>query len=392
MQIKRRYDVAIVGAGPAGAYLAWLLAQEGLSVIILDKKEFPRYKPCGGGLTPRALALLPFDISPVVEDRAYRARVALCGRVILDRSFSDPIVTLVMRDTFDLFLIDRAQQAGAVFKPGARFLEISGSADDLTLDTSKGPLHARLIVGADGVRSRVARALRLPGGGRCMLAIESEILPHRTRTIAPYRGRVDFDFGRVPHGYGWVFPKKDHLSVGILTLSENPGSLKHHHFAYLREKGLGKQTEVKRLRGALIRCGPVRRRRFSTSRGLLIGDAAGLADPITGEGIYACFQQARVAATVIGDTFNRRIGSITRYERELRQAVQTDSVYADWMSACLYRFPRLSRAALQFKGKWLLEKFLRVAGGTEPYRHQFNPRTLAARLCRRLFTGFKPSP
>jgi geranylgeranyl reductase family protein len=377
----KRYDVAIIGAGPAGAYLAWLLAREGLGVLILDKKNFPRYKPCGGGLTPRAVKLLPFDISPVVEALAYRVKVGVSGKILFDYSFPDPIVTLVMRDTFDDLMIEQARHAGAVFKPGTTFQGVQGPADGLQVETSRGNFYARMVVGADGVNSRVARALRLTAGGRYMTAVESELYPKRRRTLSPYRGKVDFDFGLVPRGYGWIFPKKNHLSVGVLTLSRKVRSMKEMYYRYLAARGLLKDTEVKRFQGALIRCGSPRQGRFANSRGLLIGDAAGLADPITGEGIFACLQHARLAADVIGAYVGRRLASIIRYDQLMRERFHTELTCAGRMSDFFYRFPRLSRAVLQVKAPGILENFIRIVQGHDTYEHHFNPRTLAAKLC-----------
>ena len=109
------YDVIIVGAGPAGALLGYLLARQQFQVLMIEKKKFPRYKPCGGGLTRRTLALLPFDISQIVEDTTTRARVSLSGEILFEKAYPDPIIAMVMRDKLDALLTDRALQAGAAF-------------------------------------------------------------------------------------------------------------------------------------------------------------------------------------------------------------------------------------------------------------------------------------
>jgi geranylgeranyl reductase family protein len=374
--------VIIIGAGPAGALIGFVLAQRGLDVLILEKERFPRYKPCGGGLTPRAVRQLPFDFSSVVEDRATAAKIGFGGRIRFDRSFHEPIVTLMMRDRFDLFMIEQAQKAGAAFKAETAFEGLDGQAGDLRVETARGPFSARVIVGADGVNSPVARQLRLADGGRRMLAVESELDLRRPKVLASHRSRIALDFGLIPNGYGWVFPKKNHLSAGVLTVSEKKTSMKAALFAYLDAKGLGQDVEVKRLKGATIRYGYNTKSRFANSKGMVIGDAAGLADPITGEGIDAAFQQARMAADVIYEYFDGQISSIAEYDQRMRARFRAEMACAERMSAFFYRFPHLSRALLNMRGQFILEGFIRIAAGRNTYRQQFNWRTLAARFWR----------
>jgi flavin-dependent dehydrogenase len=143
---------------------------------------------------------------------------------------------------------------------------------------------------------------------------------------------------------------------------------------------MDRDVEVKMLKFAAIRYSGGRESRFANSRGMLIGDAAGLADPITGEGIYASLHQAQMAADVIFDYFNKRIASITPYDNLLRLTFQAEMIWAERMSTFIYRFPRLSRAMLQIKGQDFLEGFIRVVAGHKTYRQLFNGRSLVAKL------------
>ena len=119
--MKRKYDIVVIGAGPAGSMLAYDLASRGVDVLLVEKHRLPRYKPCGGGLTRRSLDLLPFEMNGILEDRVTTARLHLNGTTISEERTSDPMIGMVMRDTFDHFMVQRAVDAGAVLKENAVF-------------------------------------------------------------------------------------------------------------------------------------------------------------------------------------------------------------------------------------------------------------------------------
>lgn len=217
MQKHKSHDVIIVGAGPAGALLGYLLARQQFQVLIIEKKKFPRYKPCGGGLTRRALALLPFDISQIVEDTATNARVSRSGEILFEKAYPDPIIAMVMRDKFDALLIDQALQAGAAFMDETVFQDASRAGGIIRVNTTKATFETRVLVGADGVNSRVARICGHRVHSRKMTALEGEVYLSNPDILKTFRGSADFDFGVIPAGYGWIFPKGDHLSAGVLT-------------------------------------------------------------------------------------------------------------------------------------------------------------------------------
>ncbi|MFC1877307.1 FAD-dependent monooxygenase [Thermodesulfobacteriota bacterium] len=126
------FDVTIVGAGPSGSTLGYYLSEKGFKVLIIEKKKLPRYKPCGGGITQRASNLLPFDFDDVVEDYSLTAKILFNNIEVLSKDFDSPIVSMVMRDKFDYFLINKAKEKGVVVKDKNKFLSIEGDPGSLT--------------------------------------------------------------------------------------------------------------------------------------------------------------------------------------------------------------------------------------------------------------------
>jgi flavin-dependent dehydrogenase len=174
--LKQSQDVIVVGAGPAGATLAYELGKKGIGVLVLEKEKLPRYKCCAGGVTNKAAKLLNFDISEVVEDVIYEVSFTLnLGSPYLGQH-SRPLMYTVMRDVFDYFLVQRAQQMGAIFMDGQKVMQIQVGADWVEISTADDIFRSRLVVGADGAYSVVARELGMGRSMEYVAGIESEIV------------------------------------------------------------------------------------------------------------------------------------------------------------------------------------------------------------------------
>src|SRR5437667_4270297 len=200
------FDVAIVGAGPAGSATAYRLASAGASVLLVDKATFPRDKPCGGGVTGRAARLLPFSIEPVVEDvvDSLDCRLHYGPRFI--RCAGAPLALMTQRRRLDHFLLRKAAEAGADVRDGAKVADVR--ADGLIVDGEE--VQARILLAADGCNGTAARALGLGGEIVHGVALEANY-PYDAR----YRGTMVVAIGVVHGGYGWIFPKGDHVNVGV---------------------------------------------------------------------------------------------------------------------------------------------------------------------------------
>jgi len=363
------YDVAIVGTGPSGSLLAHALATAGWAVLLLEKKQLPRYKTCGGGLTQRALKLIPFDIQGVIEDQAHTTRLRVNYQTAFTQTRHLPAVHLVMRDRLDHFLAQQAVAAGADLRDQTRFLSLSGQPGKLTLQTTDGSFKARVIVGADGAHSRVSRALNLPIHYRVMPALEAE-LTVPTATHNHFAGSIHFDFGVIAGGYAWLFPKKDHLSAGILARCRPATQLKPCFLGYLENNGLSRETNIRSMRLHPIPCRPHRRNRYADSRGLIVGDGTGLVDPVTGEGIYYALKSAHIAALALKRHLKDR-QPLALYNRMLKREIEPEVLRADILARILYGCPTISNHMLRRYGDKIGAKHMAVYLGDISYQELY---------------------
>jgi len=362
-----KYDAAIVGAGPAGSVLAYLLASQGVSVLLLEKERLPRYKPCAGGLTKRTLQCLPFHASEIIEDSTYKIEAFLNKEKVFELSGEHPILWMVMRDKFDHFLVQKALDADVTLREGTHFISLEGGIGSLTLETSAGRFASRFVIGADGVNSKVARALGFTVERRLMCALEGEVYLSDLALLNTFAGCAHFDFGVVPKGYAWIFPKRDHLSVGVLTVFNEARSLRKSFAAYLEAKGLSESGKIKKLKAHLIPYKPNKNNTLGSQKGMLVGDAAGYTDPIMGEGIYFAIKEAWLAARVFVQALNEGFQVAGEYSQVLRDEFFDDISNAGKLAYFLYHFPLLSHPILKAYGKRLAAYHLAVTRDEKRY-------------------------
>ncbi len=315
----KTYDIIVIGAGPAGSMAAYYLAERGFTVALMDKEIFPRYKPCGGGLTARTLKLFPFSIEPVLESTIYQFRFSRNFKNEFIRESNDPLMYCMMRDNFDQFLVDKAISKGAEFLPETKMTGLTESFDQVLVHTNRGEFSASFIIGADGASSLTARTFQLTGQIKKGIAIESEVKVD-PESLARHKHMVCLDWGTFMRGYAWVFPKKDHLSVGV----GGPAQLSK----YLKIYFLKFMESMKFEDAGLLsfRTSPIPYRvgydRLQAGRVLLVGDAAGFTDPMTGEGIHYAVKSARIAS----DTIIKYLDGNTHHPYDYRTNVEKEIV------------------------------------------------------------------
>jgi geranylgeranyl reductase family protein len=291
-----RFDVLVVGAGPAGSATAIHLARGGAKVLLVDRARFPRDKPCGGGLTGRALRYAPCDVSPVVEHVVDRMVLRLGYGRRFTRGSDSPLILMTQRRRLDAHLAEQAAAAGADFRDDSRVEDLALASDGVQAVVAGSMVAASFVVGADGANGVVAKAAGLGAGIVCGVALEGNA-PWGSLRPKPYARTAWVELGVVPGGYGWVFPKGDHANVGVGGWMAEGPKLRTHLDRLSRSHGLDPE-QLYAVRGHRL---PMRRLGAPPARGrvLLVGDAAGLVDPLSGDGIYEAFVSARLAADAI---------------------------------------------------------------------------------------------
>jgi geranylgeranyl reductase family protein len=301
------YDVAVVGAGPAGSSAARTAAAAGARVVVLDRAAFPRYKTCGGGLIGPSLAALPGV--PPTRASITRVSLSLAGGRPRTRSAEDPCLQMVTRAELDAWLLSCAAEAGAEVRVPCRVLSVAQGPGWAEVETDAGPLRAGVVVAADGTSSRLAREVGVRTS-RVDLGLELEL--EAGSSAAAWADRVHLDWGPVPGSYGWVFPKGDTLTVGVIAARGAGAATRDYLRALVAWLGLERHRVVHDS-GHLTRCrtpdSPVGRGRV-----LLAGDAAGLLEPWTREGISFATRSGSLAGAVAADGPS---GAVERYRAAL---------------------------------------------------------------------------
>lgn len=326
-----QYDVAIIGSGPSGAMAAYYLAKKGISTVIIEKDTLPRYKTCGGGLVYRGRRKLPFDISSVVEREFNQMNVYLEGeQKVLTSKRDVPVISMVMRDKFDNFLIEKAKEVGVEIKQGHKLTEIT-FGDILILHTSEGDIKTKLIIAADGALSPTAKLAGWKETRKLIPALEYEVEVNQD-DFERLSKEVRFDMDSVPYGYAWSFPKKNHLSLGIASTRRTRIDLKSYYKKYVNKLGI-KEILSEKVHGFQIPISP-RTDGFYRKNVFLIGDAAGFADAVTAEGISNALWSGELAAeAIIEAKLNPEKAGILyqeKLEKELLPEINTSQTAAKW--------------------------------------------------------------
>lgn len=292
------WDVVVVGAGPAGASAARTAAAAGASTLLLERAPIPRYKRCGGGLigaSQQALRQAGLDLGPLTREHVGRISFTDDGRRRFTRS-AEPFLPMVLRSELDAALVDLATDAGARLRTGTTVTAYDEADGLVTVTTAAGPVRARTVVAADGSGGRAASYVGAVFH-QVDLGMEAELpLP----AGSDWAGQVLLDWGPVPGSYGWVFPKGDTLTVGVIGDRARGPAVKAYYRSFLAALGLdvsaahidgGHLTRV-RAPGSPLRRGQV----------LLAGDAGGLLEPWTREGISFALRSGGLAgAAATGD-------------------------------------------------------------------------------------------
>jgi geranylgeranyl reductase family protein len=332
-------DVIVVGAGPAGSTAAREIASRGASVLMLDRAPFPRDKPCGGAVTIRTARLLPFSIEPVTEDVIHDARLLFRDGDETTHHDERPLTYMTQRSRLDHFLAERAQEAGVEFRDAHPVQAVRRLGDgSFELDSRGGERYrARVVIGADGANGIVRGNLGYEAPIESAVALEGNI--HFPPGANPFRGQLALNFGHMAGGYGWVFPKGDHVNVGVGGWKDQVGSQLRTCLDELCIRYGLDPADVCQLRGhhlPLTRPGAV----AANGGSAVIGDAAGLVDPLSGEGIHGAVASGVALAPAVDDYLNGRVDSLAGYQTTITRELVPDITTSRALMEIFHAVPR----------------------------------------------------
>ena len=344
-----KYDVIVAGGGPSGSTAARRLAGHGAKVLLLDKQKFPRDKPCGGGVTLRAASVQDVDLSPVIERTIHGARFSLRLGESFDRTYERPLTYMTQRSRLDAYLVERAAEAGADLHDGEAVREIEAEPSSVTVRTDAGPYTGRVLIGADGANGLTGRSLGLRTKYEEAVALEGNV-PFTPDIPEDWRDFVALDLGGLAGGYGWVFPKGDHLNVGVGAWKYASFTLKPKLVELSRRYGFD-ESRLEDLRGHHL---PVRIAGTPIARGpvALTGDAAGLIDPLSGEGIHMAFASGRLAADEAMRVLDGDARDMAGYERAVDDQLQRELTVSRQLQELFHFAPAPYLAMMRRSGKF----------------------------------------
>lgn len=330
------FDCIIVGAGPAGGAAAYHLAKRGRSVLVVEKESLPRYKPCGGGVSPAIAEWFDFDFSPAISLKVNAIRYTWNMEDPVDIKLNklEPI-WMVRRDVFDHFLIEQAQKQGAELRDNTEVSGIEFKSDRWQVNTPNGPVEGRYLIAADGAKGPMAKWLgfkdrksRIAGG------LEAQTASSNDSDV-----KINFEFGTLKNGYIWNFPKADGYSVGVGTfqggeLQDANGVLTK----YAAQFGLnGAKTQL----FSHPICLWHGNQKLHTQNALLAGEAACMVDPFTAEGIRPAIFSGVKAAEAIDCAIGGDLEALEQYTHVINEEWGADMVWAQRLAGLFFRMPKV---------------------------------------------------
>ena len=300
----------------------------------------------------RAVRQLPFSVESVVEDRITRARCRLRYGPVMERESRHVLCLMTQRRRLDAYMVERAVEAGVIFQDGVR----AALDSDTRLSVDGETIEVAALIGADGANGMTARMLGLGGAIVNGVALEGN-LPYEELPPGDWRGSLLLELATVPGGYGWIFPKADHVNVGVGGWGEEGPNLRRHLRVLCEQHGLGLR-DLTDVRGPRL---PMRRPPtvLAKGRALVVGDAAGVLDPVSGDGIYEALVTARLAAEHVIELLEGRTQGLEGYASAVRERLDPLATAGWGAKIALDRFPRSVFAIMRLPVTWrVLEKLM----------------------------------
>jgi len=362
-----QYDVIIIGTGPSGAIASKTCAEKGISTLLLEKGTIPRFKLCGGAVSMSALSHLDFGIErDLIERECYGARVHFENHHIEVRRKSRMAI-LVSRDKFDAFLVSKAVDAGVELHDAEKAIAIHQNRSKIVVETNKEKYNVKAVIGADGVNSIVSNYVREPYKHEELgLCIAAEIPANNAEVDEYIDNAVELHYGIAKLGYGWVFPKEKHFSVGVCGIFPSMKNPRNTFMNFLKKSGFSTDVVA---HAHLIPSGGYERE-VCTDRIILVGDAAGFVDPFYGEGIKYAFISGKLAAERVvesyeNDDFSK--SALDSYKRSCRAMFGENLKYSLRLTKLVNKYPNFFFRLLS-SDKKVLDKGLEIVAEGMEYK------------------------
>jgi geranylgeranyl reductase family protein len=333
------YDCIVVGAGPSGGAAAYHLAKRGRSVLIIEREALPRYKPCGGGVSPQVAEWFDFDFSPAISVRVRRIRCTWnMGDPVDAEVPEDEALWMVRRDEFDYFIVQQAQRQGAELWQETKAQGIEWQSDRWQVQTSRGPVEGKYLIAADGGRGVMAKWLGF-NQRRHLLAAAVEIEPRVTMPADPL---LYLEMGMVQYGYLWNFPKADGYSIGggvMRVGDQRKQDLRPPIAEYATQFDVEMAQQKAHGHPILAWDGD---QPLHTQNALLAGEAACVVDPFTAEGIRPALFSGVKAAGAIDRALAGDINALAGYSQVMQAEWGQDMRWAKRLAQVFYKAPKLA--------------------------------------------------
>ena len=371
------FDAIVVGAGPAGSSAAYQLAQQGCSVLLLEKATLPRHKPCSGALSPLVAKWFDFDFEPVIECKLRRVRYTwkLGDEITSELQTQEPI-WVVRRDLFDMFLVNQAIAQGATLQDNTTVTGIEFTTNHWTVRTAKEPLQGRYLIAADGAAGPLSTWLGLEGPSLRQGAIcEIPQTESHEDNMA-----LNFEFGLLKHGCLWCFPQESgYVMGGVTFLGKRDPDYVSAFAAYAPGFGVSSQKGKTFLAPLKLWDG---NRRLHTRQAVVVGEAAAIVDPLSAEGIRHGMYSGIKAADAITAALNDNETALADYTVAMH-AWGDNIQWAQRIASVFFRIPGIGYR-VGIKRPTMTTRMGQLLAGEIQYSD------IANRILKRLSTGFIP--